>query len=68
MTIYRMNMSIIQYPSPWHNLTVTALTGSRQSMVVDLGSDAPIPVRGLYHSGDTGSYVANPDSLCIKSM
>ena len=28
---------------------------------VDLGHDAPSP--GLYHGGDTGSHVANPDSL-----
>ena len=65
MTIYRMKMSIIQYRSRWHNLTVT---GSRQSMVVDLGSDAPTPGRGLYHGGDTGSHVANPDALYIKNI
>ena len=63
MTIYRMNMSIIQYRSRWHNLTVTVY-----AMVVDLGSDAPTPGRGLYHGGDTGSHVANPDALCIKSI
>ena len=28
---------------------------------VDLGHDAPSP--GLYHGRDTGSHVANPDSL-----
>ena len=37
-------------------------------MVVDLGSDAPTPGRGLYHGGDTGSHVANPGALCIKSI
>ena len=62
MTIYRMEMSIIQYRSRCHNLTVTVC------MVVDLGSDAPTPGRGLYHGGDTGSHVANPDALCIKSI
>ena len=41
------------------------MTG-RQSMGVDLGPDAPTPERGLYHGGDTGTRVANPDSLCIK--
>ena len=35
-------------------------------MVVDLGSDVPTPGRGLYHGGDTGSHVANPDALSIK--
>ena len=65
MTIYRMKMSIIQYRSRWHNLTVT---GTRQSVVVDLGSDATTPGRGLYHGGDTGSHVANPDALCIKKQ
>ena len=47
------------------------VTGSRQSMVVDLGSDAPTPRRPgrrLYHGGDTGSHVANPDALCIKAF
>ena len=37
-------------------------------MVVDLGYDAPTPGRGLYHGGDTGSHVANPDALSIKSI
>ena len=43
------------------------MTG-RQSMGVDLGPDAPTPERGLYHGGYTGTRVANPDSLCIKSI
>ena len=37
-------------------------------MVVDLRSDAPTAGRGLYHGGDTGSHVANPDALSIKSI
>ena len=37
-------------------------------MVIDLGSDAPTPGRGLYHGEYTGSHVANPDALCIKSI
>ena len=37
-------------------------------MWIDLGYDAPTPGRGLYHGGDTGSHVANTDSLCIKSI
>ena len=37
-------------------------------MVVDLGSDAPTPGRGLYHGGDTGSHVANPDALGLKKI
>ena len=61
MTIYRMKMSIIQYRARWHNLTVTVY-------VLDVGSDAPTPGRGLYHSKDTGSHVANPDALCVKSL
>ena len=32
-------------------------------MGVNLGSDAPTLGHGLYHGGDTGSHVANPDSL-----
>ena len=47
-----------------HCQTVTG----RQSMGVDLGPDAPTPGRGLYHGGDTESRVANPESLCIKSI
>ena len=43
------------------------MTG-RLYMGVDLGPHAPTPGRGLYHGGDTGSHVANPDSLCIKSI
>ena len=46
MTIYRTNMTIIQYHSCWHNLTVTG----KQSMGVDLGYDAPTP--GLYDGGE----------------
>ena len=39
-------------------------------MGVDLGPAAPTPGRGLYHGGDTGSYVANSNtySVCIKSI
>ena len=29
-------------------------------------TDAPTPGHGLYHGGDTGSHVANPDALFIK--
>ena len=47
-----------------HCQTVTG----RQSIEVDLGPDGPTPGRGLYHGGDTESRVANPDSLCIKSI
>ena len=36
--------------------------------MLDVGSDAPTPGRGLYHSEDTGSHVANPDALCIKTI
>ena len=49
-----------------HSISLgTMIVTVRQSMWprvgVDLGHEAPAP--GLYHGGDTGSHVANPDSL-----
>ena len=61
MTIYRMKITIIQYRSCWDNLTVTGRPSLWPCVGVDFGHDAPAP--GLYHGGDTGSHVANPDSL-----
>ena len=52
MTIKRMKMTIIQYRSCWHNLTVTGRWSLWPCVVVDLGRDAPAP--GLNHGGDTG--------------
>ena len=56
-----MKMTIIQYRSCWHNLTVTGRPSLWPCVVVDLGHDSPGP--GLNHGGDTGSHVANPHSL-----
>ena len=51
-----------------HSISLTLAQSDSDSQVVDLGSDAQTPGRGLYHGGDTGSHVANPDALSIKSI
>ena len=51
-----------------HSISLTVAQSDSDSLWLDLGSDAPTPGRGLYHGGDTGSHVANPDVLCIKSI
>ena len=60
------------------NLSNEDVNHSISLMLAQSGSDSlwwlisdltlPTPGRGLYHGGDTGSHVANPDALCIKSI
>ena len=61
MTSYRMKMTVIQYRSCLDNLTVMGRQSLWPCVGVDLGQDAP--TSGLYHGRDTGSHVANPDTL-----
>ena len=56
-----MKMTIIQYRSCWDNVTTTGRPSLWPCVGIDLGYHAPPP--GLFHGGDTGSHVANPDSL-----
>ena len=58
-----MKMTVIQYRSCLDNLTVTGRQSLWHCVGVDLGHDAPTP--GLYHGGDTGSHVANTDTLWV---
>ena len=44
-------------------MTATGRPSLWPCVAVDLGHDAPSPGLQYYHGGDTGSHVANPDSL-----